>query len=74
MTWKPIQTVPTGNIRVLLWVANGYSHGHVKTGVVDPENHPQAVYSFFDDGECVGMLPELFATHWMPLPNPPEEK
>ena len=71
--WQPIDTAPH-NQMVLLWVANAYGHEHVKTGMSHPINYPELeVISVYEDGETLGWMTELYATHWMPLPTPPTD-
>lgn len=65
--WRPINALEEKHNKVLLWVVNGYSHDHIKTGI----RRDGFVYSVFDDGESAGWHPEQFASHWMPLPPSP---
>lgn len=69
--WSPIATAPRGE-KVLLYVANAFGHGHIKTGIAYPKNHPDlAIVSVFEDGEALGYLSEKYARYWMPLPPLP---
>jgi hypothetical protein len=70
--WLPIAEGKKNKV-CQLWVANGFLFDHVKIGIIDPANHPAGVYSFFDDGESAGMLPEEWATYCRPLPPPPQK-
>ena len=69
--WRPIETAPKDGTKFLIWVANGYGHGHVKTGLFNERY--DGVASIFDDGEALGHLREKYATHWMPFPSPPPQ-
>lgn len=67
MNWQPIKQAPQST-KILLWVGNAFGHNHVKTGLVNEEG----IFSMYDDGECLGMLKEEYATHFMLLPEPPK--
>jgi hypothetical protein len=68
--WQPIETAPKDGMRVLF-----YTPGDDETGYL-----PSMQVSYIDKG---GELPTydvdqwhdgLRPTHWMPLPEPPEEE
>ena len=61
-TWQPIQTAPTDGTEVLAWCA-----GH--------ETHRIAWFEMGLWWRAVGdgSQTNIQATHWMPLPQPPED-
>ena len=63
MTWQPIETAPRDGSEILLW---------------DKEFEACAVGYFFEPfAQWVafpGCTEEVNPTHWMPLPQPPEEE
>ena len=64
MTWQPIDTAPEDTY-VLVWCPDYYCH---ECGVA-------MLHS--EDGcwrDREGYLPLATPTHWMPLPEPPEEE
>ena len=71
--WRPIETAPKDGTFILLAGPSGYitTPIRVSVGRYDPERRPYSPWQthsdddFTDDGEE--------PTHWMPLPNPPEE-
>ena len=55
--WQPIETAPKDGSRVMLWIDGGSEFGFWNG-------------RSWDDGDFVNDLGA--ATHWMPLPPPPE--
>lgn len=68
--WQPIECAPK-NTKILLHIWNAYLHGHVKTGIVDPDKYDKGVWSYYDTPEHGGMVPEKYCGYWQPLPIPP---
>ena len=63
MTWQPIETAPTDCGELLLWVPDAEA---VRIGTYSPG---------FQGGWHLGWTPiRIHPTHWMPLPEPPEEE
>ena len=61
MTWQPIETAPKDGAIVLVFIG-----GIMGTGFWDDE---------VDDWELCGyLIGSAKPTHWMPLPDPPEEE
>lgn len=68
MNWRPIESAPKDGSNVLIIAASAYS--------------PEARVGWWNDGWCFYSRPDRFwaagvtgmveATHWMPLPPPPE--
>lgn len=69
--WQPIKTAPTDGTAVLLWP---YVHFDIFLG----KSPGEVTIGFFSDVHQDWYNPELKATfsptHWMPLPEPPEEE
>jgi hypothetical protein len=61
MNWQPIETIPRDETLVLL-----HSEGHICIGHYWEEY--DACYAIIH-----GAAPLYYATHWMPLPEPPKE-
>ena len=68
MTWQPIETAPRDGTRVLVWgrhESRGYADG-VSVAVHVPTATPPHDLWAAHGGLVHG------ATHWMPLPEPPQ--
>ena len=67
MSWQPIETAPRDGTIVLYWSNRGFAVGN-SPGACVRGNWEQIRGSWFGSGDKLAML----ATHWMPLPPPPE--
>ena len=69
MTWQPIETAPKLYAEVFLWDGTTLGVGYRTDGAAW-----RLIYSSggwqFDHEKYTTMVP----THWMPLPEPPEEE
>lgn len=64
MTWQPIETAPKDILKpVLLWTDSGLFLGFRFPGFAQVR----------DRWVQADVLDEVYPTHWMPLPEPPEE-
>jgi hypothetical protein len=70
--WQPIETAPKDSTAILLWP---YTPGDIWSG-----HAPKEVALGYYVADGVWLNPEdafgttFEPTHWMPLPEPPEEK
>jgi hypothetical protein len=65
--WQPIETIPTSGKAVMLWVADTDVCPHCFAPV-----SVTADGNWWDDSTGDNIKPVNGATHWMPLPAPPE--
>ena len=64
MTWQPIETAPKDGTEILLWDKEfeAYAVGYFLK--------PLAQWTAFPGG----IMDDVSPSHWMPLPEPPEEE
>lgn len=65
-TWLPIATAPKKD-RVLLWSGTGMYCGHWAKSI-ETDDEAWVIAEFGNEGDQLLVK----ATHWMPLPAPPE--
>lgn len=75
MNWKPIQTVPKDGTTVLVYFT---SYGAVTVRWCDEDGNPNGRWATWhvDDykhGPYAMRVASFYATHWMPLPEPPKD-
>jgi hypothetical protein len=66
MKWQPIETAPMNGTDVLLY-EKGSLRAVMGYWYEDPNNRGLSSW-WVEGGQCTAS-----PTHWMPLPNPPEE-
>jgi hypothetical protein len=69
--WQPIDTAPLDGTRILLAMQPELSCSTVQIGYADETSMWGLCWRF--DGEYTVEAP-MGATHWMPLPEPPERR
>jgi hypothetical protein len=68
MEWQPIETAPKDGRSFMLWVAQSDMGAHWFAPVsITPDGN------WWDDSTGDNIQPVNGATHWMPLPDPPQE-
>lgn len=77
MKWQPIETAPAGGIQFLAYLSNGWI-------IILSEPHEIHNHSWYrGDGPSIPIVrthaegsceDHMRATHWMPLPEPPNEE
>ena len=77
MTWQPIETAPVDGTEILLLIDGKVIEGHWLE-IEDPHygsfgSWELVVLPFHGCGCCASDDPPE-PTHWMPLPEPPEEE
>lgn len=84
MEWQPIETAPQDGTRVILW--RGFTSLGVWKEMVVGEWHsgawvwpsegdnPSTHGEWTEDDLDFGYVDHKSFTHWMPLPEPPEDK
>lgn len=77
--WKPIETAPKDGTRILLWFPNDavavsglwYKYPEEREG---PHVFSESFFDWSVDNDLI-IMDDLnkYPTHWMPLPEPPNE-
>lgn len=86
MTWRPIETAPKDETPVLLWLKAPLGPSDPQNWL--PDGPLQVMVGWYsalygwrstvcepgcgEDGYC--SWSEIYPTHWMPLPEPPDEE
>ena len=73
MTWQPIETAPRPDVLVLLWDGEDVGVGfrwYFAYAQKEPFNKEWELLT----NDLYGGPGTMVPTHWMPLPEPPEEK
>ncbi len=81
MTWQPIETAPRDGVTFQAWMTDGRSGRRVEQ-CWEPyarfnEHGAFEIWGRTDydqEGFYCDYNAEWFPTHWMPLPEPPEDK
>lgn len=66
--WQPIETAPQDGRSIMLWISAGETRAHCFAPV-----SITAGGQWWDDSTGDQIKPIKEATHWMPLPEPPEQ-
>ena len=81
--WQPIETAPKDGAAVLLYLPDAYTMCGLTDGIIighwsaadlpadAPEHSDDA---WFHVSQTGGFYCDIEPTHWMPLPEPPEER
>ena len=70
MTWQPIETAPEHYAEVLLWDGSTLGVGYRTEGAAWRLIYNSHGWEFGHECDYTTVFP----THWMPLPEPPEEE
>jgi hypothetical protein len=72
--WQPIATAPKDGTLVLLYIRHLFGH-HDRSFDAARWNAEKEewIYDAYPSGEVVEVWGHEWATHWQPLPAPPEE-
>lgn len=74
MKWQPIETAPKDGTEILLYEEWGVTIGSYRTDDNFPEGAPLWLDNSYDDFSIGLASRPVSATHWMPLPLPPEDE
>jgi hypothetical protein len=72
--WQPIETAPRDETKVLLWSDGGAVFGSWRVDKGYASKKPMWLDESYDDFSCGFASVPLDPTHWMPLPQPPNNE